>query len=252
MLVRRAYSPTALDTESEPLKSPLETKEPQPLSPTSADPSPDYTLATPHNDDESEPLETSKTKATSPHSTTPLADSTSPSSQRPPLTQTSPTPAPPRALYYHSITRMDEGIDSKSEEAASEDQQHEADSTEDTVKDEPLGLAYRVVRRCALERVMDIVPSTYEVGQSSRSTLDPQIAVETPPSLVGTQASPEWFLESPLVSAVVPSPVATSALVVALDEDDLLEIGAQLELYRSILHTYTEHLDSLPPSLFEG
>ncbi|GKC28153.1 hypothetical protein Tco_1035447 [Tanacetum coccineum] len=96
MLVRHAYSPTAPDTESEPLEGPSETEEPQPLSLTSAPPLPDYTPATPHTDDELDPFETSKTRVTSPHSTTPPAYPTSlPSPQRPPLTQTSPTPTPP-------------------------------------------------------------------------------------------------------------------------------------------------------------
>ncbi|GJX06037.1 hypothetical protein Tco_0193969 [Tanacetum coccineum] len=96
MLVRQAYLPIAPDTESEPLEAPSETKEPKPLYPTSAPPSPDYTPTTPHTNDESEALETFETRVTSPHSTTPSADPTSlPSPQRPPLTQTSPTPTPP-------------------------------------------------------------------------------------------------------------------------------------------------------------
>ncbi|GJY91715.1 hypothetical protein Tco_0507497 [Tanacetum coccineum] len=80
MLVRQAYSPTTIDTESEPFKDPLETEEPQPLSPRSAPPSPNYTLATPHTDKESEPFETSENKVTSRHSTTPSSDPTPPPS----------------------------------------------------------------------------------------------------------------------------------------------------------------------------
>ncbi|GJV11829.1 hypothetical protein Tco_1353370 [Tanacetum coccineum] len=58
-----------------------------PLSSTSAPPSPDYTPATPHTDDEPEPIETSETRVTSPHFTTLSADSTSPPSpRRPPPT----------------------------------------------------------------------------------------------------------------------------------------------------------------------
>ncbi|GJT98214.1 hypothetical protein Tco_1093732 [Tanacetum coccineum] len=70
MLVRQAYSPTDTDTKSEPFEVPLETEEPQPLSPTATPLSPDYTPATPHIDDELEPFETSETRVTSPHSTT--------------------------------------------------------------------------------------------------------------------------------------------------------------------------------------
>ncbi|GJZ04045.1 hypothetical protein Tco_0537320 [Tanacetum coccineum] len=76
--------------------------------------------------------------------------------------------------------------------------------------------------------------------------------VQTPPSPVGTPASPKWFLESPLVSPIIPSPITTLVPVVALDKGELLDIRAQLELHGSILHTHTERLDALPPTLFEG
>nr|GEU65505.1 hypothetical protein [Tanacetum cinerariifolium] len=103
MLVRQAYSPTALDTESEPLEASLKIADPQPLSLTSAPPSPDYTPVTPYTNDESKPFKTFETRVTSPHFTTSPADSTSPpSSPRPPLTQTPPTLTPPQAFYYHS------------------------------------------------------------------------------------------------------------------------------------------------------
>ncbi|GKE67100.1 hypothetical protein Tco_1521261 [Tanacetum coccineum] len=47
-------------------------------------------------------------------------------------------------------------------------------------EDEPLGLGYEAARRRALELAEGTMPSTYEVGQSSRSTLDEQIAYDTP------------------------------------------------------------------------
>ncbi|GJR13719.1 hypothetical protein Tco_0796371 [Tanacetum coccineum] len=311
--------------------------------------SPDYTSATPHTNDESDYFETSKTRVTSPHSTTPPADPISPlSPQRPLLTQTASTYIPLQSFYYRSTTRMavrtqptlspsysaklteamgqspssfckryrgtskliedieiegteskDEGTDSKDEETTPEGQQL-AIPTEDTAKDEPLGLGYRAAGRCALERSKDTVPSTYEVGQSSRSTPDHQLEtagetpiqtharlpihttwedpedgsiymdimcdislvsspvraspalVKTPPSSVGTPASLEWSPESPSVSPVIPSPVASPAPTTVLGEDVLQEIGAQLKLHGSVLHTHCEHLDALPPSRFEG
>ncbi|GKD82121.1 hypothetical protein Tco_1348960, partial [Tanacetum coccineum] len=76
--------------------------------------------------------------------------------------------------------------------------------------------------------------------------------VLTPPSLVGTPASPKWSPELILGLLVIPSSVASPAPVASLNEDALLEIGAQLELYESILHTHTERLDALPPSFPEG
>ncbi|GKE52607.1 hypothetical protein Tco_1487763, partial [Tanacetum coccineum] len=57
---------------------------------------------------------------------------------------------------------------------------------------------------------------------------------------------------SPPVSPAIPSPVATPSSATTLNEDDLLEIGAQLKLDGSILHIHIEHLDALPPTLFEG
>ncbi|GJT40709.1 hypothetical protein Tco_0940574 [Tanacetum coccineum] len=96
ILVRKAYSPTTPNTESEPFENPLETEDPQPLSPTLAPPSPNYTPATPHTDDESESFKTFETRVTSSPSPTPPADPTSPPSpQRPLLAQASPTPTPP-------------------------------------------------------------------------------------------------------------------------------------------------------------
>nr|GFB45356.1 hypothetical protein [Tanacetum cinerariifolium] len=38
----------------------------------------------------------------------------------------------------------------------------------------------------------------------------------------------------------------------ALDEDQFLEVEAQLELYESIVHDHMQRLDALPPTLFEG
>nr|GFC28485.1 hypothetical protein [Tanacetum cinerariifolium] len=80
MLVRKAYSPTTLDTKSEPFEDPLKTEDPHLLSPTSAPPSPDYTPATLYTNDESESFETSKTMVNSSPSLTPPADPTSPPS----------------------------------------------------------------------------------------------------------------------------------------------------------------------------
>nr|GFA84332.1 hypothetical protein [Tanacetum cinerariifolium] len=50
----------------------------------------------------------------------------------------------------------------------------------------------------------------------------------------------------------VASPVTTPAATIAVDEDDFLEVGAQLELHGSILHDHTQRLDALPPAFFEG
>ncbi|GKD82298.1 hypothetical protein Tco_1349137 [Tanacetum coccineum] len=81
MLVRQTYTPTIMDTKSEPFKDPIEIEDHQSL-PISLVPipSPDYTPATSHTDEESEPMEASKARTASP------SDSTSPLSSDHPLT----------------------------------------------------------------------------------------------------------------------------------------------------------------------
>nr|GEV63710.1 retrovirus-related Pol polyprotein from transposon TNT 1-94 [Tanacetum cinerariifolium] len=166
----------------------------------------------------------------------------------------------------------DEGVDTKSEEAESEDHQQQVIPADDTAEDELLCLSYRKARRSTLERVRETIPSTYEVGQSSKSIPDHQTVdetpahaharllvrttledpedgtlymdiecdilparslVQTPPPPVGTPTSQEWFPESPPVSPIFPSPIATLAPAATLDEGDLLEIGEHLELYEN-------------------
>ncbi|GJW45898.1 hypothetical protein Tco_0077544, partial [Tanacetum coccineum] len=86
------------------------------------------------------------------------------------------------------------------------------------------------------------------------------ILIYAPPTaLVQTPPSPEWLSGSLPVSPsspVVPSPIAllvtTLASTISVDEDQFLEVGAQLELHGSILHNHTQRLDTLPPTLFEG
>ncbi|GJZ63028.1 hypothetical protein Tco_0619449, partial [Tanacetum coccineum] len=83
--------------------------------------------------------------------------------------------------------------------------------TEDTAEDEPLGLGYYAARRHALERAGTLCP----IPMRWDKVLDLH---QTPPSLVGTLVSPEWSLESPPVSPVISSPVATPAPAAELDE----------------------------------
>ncbi|GKE32837.1 hypothetical protein Tco_1452159, partial [Tanacetum coccineum] len=48
------------------------------------------------------------------------------------------------------------------------------------------------------------------------------------------------------------SPVTTPAATIAVDEDEFITVGAQLELHGSILHDHTQRLNALPPTLLEG
>ncbi|GJS79335.1 hypothetical protein Tco_0729216, partial [Tanacetum coccineum] len=177
-----------------------------------------------------------------------------------------------------------EGIGLEEEEEAAPEGQQQAVSVVDTAASEPLGLGYGAARRRTLEPIEEITPSTYEVGQSSRSMpkqqgadrvsafrqptlttwVDPEddrvytdILVYPPVAPVQTPLSPEWSSgslpvssSSPVVPSPIASPVATPTATISVDEDQFLEVGAQLELHGSILHDHTKRLDALPPTLF--
>ncbi|GKE79003.1 hypothetical protein Tco_1545123, partial [Tanacetum coccineum] len=73
---------------------------------------------------------------------------------------------------------------------------------------------------------------------------------------VQASPSPEWSLDSLPVSPsspVVPSPitslVATPTATISVDEDQFIEVWAQLEIHGSILHDHTQCLEALPPNL---
>ncbi|GKE07668.1 hypothetical protein Tco_1399686 [Tanacetum coccineum] len=93
------------------------------------------------------------------------------------------------------------------------------------------------------------------------------VPVYPPPAPpVQTLPSPEWssgslpissapsVVPSPMISSTVPSPiaspVATPTATIMVNEDQFIEIGVQLELYRGILQDYTQRLDAMPPTLF--
>nr|GFA00899.1 hypothetical protein [Tanacetum cinerariifolium] len=183
-----------------------------------------------------------------------------------------------------------ESLDLDTEEEGSEDEgpgQQVAVLVVDTMADEPLGLGYGALRRHELTLGEGSMPSTFNIGQSSRSTpgqqrveetLVPRIPVCTilidpedstvylditidPRSCtpVQTPTSPEWssgsllvLPSSPIVPDLVASPVTSPIATIAIDEDEFLEVGAQLELYGSILHDHIQRLDALLPILFEG
>ncbi|GKD46723.1 hypothetical protein Tco_1271368, partial [Tanacetum coccineum] len=109
----------------------------------------------------------------------------------------------------------------------------------------------------ALESTEEIAPSTYEVGQSSRvyteipTYVPPAAPIQTPPSLEWSYGSLPVSPSSPVVPSPIASPVTTPAATISVDDDQFLEVGAQLELHGSILHDHTQRLDALPPTLFE-
>ncbi|GJS42882.1 putative reverse transcriptase domain-containing protein [Tanacetum coccineum] len=155
------------------------------------------------------------------------------------------------------------GLEDKSpgteEEEATPEGQQQAVPVVDTTADEPLRLGYGALRRRELALGEGSMPSTFEVGHISRSVSEQQRVEETRAPRIPTPTSPEWSSGSLPVSPsslIVPSPIAslvtTPAATISVDEDQFLEVGAQLELHESILHDHTQCLDALPPTLFEG
>nr|GEW45234.1 hypothetical protein [Tanacetum cinerariifolium] len=148
----------------------------------------------------------------------------------------------------HSLDDEGQGLDDKGQRL----------EEEGPVASEPLGLGYRAARRHAHESTEEIAPSTYEVGQSSRVYTDtltyapPAAPIQTLPFHEWSSSSVPVSPSSPVVPSPIASPVATSTATILVDEDQFLEVGAQLELDGSILHDHTQRLDALPPTLFEG
>ncbi|GKD52015.1 hypothetical protein Tco_1280991 [Tanacetum coccineum] len=130
----------------------------------------------------------------------------------------------------------DDGPNTKEKEVAPEGQQ-QALLVVDNTMDEPLGLSYEELRCHELVLGEGLVPIA---------------PVQTPPSPEWLSGSLPFSLSSPTVPSPIASLVTTLAATISVDEDPFLEVGAQLELYRSILHDHTQRLDALPPTLFEG
>nr|GEW30920.1 RNA-directed DNA polymerase, eukaryota [Tanacetum cinerariifolium] len=142
----------------------------------------------------------------------------------------------------------DGDLGSEEEEAAPEGQQ-QAVSVVDTSTDEPLGLGFGALRRHELALGEGSVPDKFKIEQSSRSVLE---QYRTSPSPEWSSGSLPVLPSSSTVPTLVASPATTPTATIAVDEDKFLEVGAQLELYGSILYDHTHRLDALPPALFEG
>nr|GEY15770.1 hypothetical protein [Tanacetum cinerariifolium] len=121
----------------------------------------------------------------------------------------------------------DEGLclEGKEEEVVPEGQQQAVSAT-DTAVCKPLGLGYGTLRRRELAVGKDHVPSTFEVGQSSRSVPEQQGGLLPPVTPVQTPPSPEWssnslpvLPSSPLVLSPIASPATTPAATISIDKD---------------------------------
>nr|GEU69879.1 synaptobrevin, longin-like domain protein [Tanacetum cinerariifolium] len=161
----------------------------------------------------------------------------------------------------------DEGPGSESKDATSKEQQQREVLVEDIAANEPLGLGYEAARRHALKLAEGPTPRRLRLP-TCRTWVDPEdgtvyIYIEfdapTVRTPVHTPASPEWssgYLPILPPSLTVPSPVAspvtTLAAIMAVDEGEFLDVGAQLEIYESILNDHTQRLNALLCTLFEG
>nr|GEY56319.1 hypothetical protein [Tanacetum cinerariifolium] len=131
-------------------------------------------------------------------------------------------------LDYEGYSLEDEGLGLEEEEEATPEGQWKVVLLVDTAMDEPLGLRYEALRHRELALGEGSVPSTFEVGQSSSFTI-----------ILSSSVIHNFANDYP------------SSQYIGRD-DQFLEIGAQLELYRSIIHDHMQRLNALPYSLFKG
>ncbi|GJT44681.1 hypothetical protein Tco_0953396 [Tanacetum coccineum] len=168
----------------------------------------------------------------------------------------------PGLKRYRGTSELILDTDSERDELAEEDTKEDESDESQGLEGEGLGLeeeeeAALEARRRALESIEEIAPSTYEVGQSSRSVpelegverisafrqptlvtwVDPEdnrvyanVPAYAPPvAPVQAPPSPEWSLSSlpvspsfPVVPSPIVSPVATPTDTISVDEDQFI------------------------------
>nr|GEY57214.1 RNA-directed DNA polymerase, eukaryota [Tanacetum cinerariifolium] len=141
----------------------------------------------------------------------------------------------------------EEGPTAKDEDPAAWDEDDESRGLDDegrvrTIVSTPLGLGYGALRRRQLALEEDCIHSTFEVGQGSGSAPEPERSERE-----------SAFRQPTLTTWTDPedaSPMPTSTSTILVDEDQFIEVGAQLELYKGILQGHTQRLDAMPPTLF--
>nr|GEW05678.1 hypothetical protein [Tanacetum cinerariifolium] len=130
------------------------------------------------------------------------------------------------------------------EEEAIPEGQQQAVPAADTAAGEPLGLGYRALRRRELAVEEDQRESVEDKGPGLEGKKEKAILEGQQQAVL---AADTFMIPSPVASLVT-----TLAGTMSGDEDPFLEVGAQLELYESILHDHIQCLEALPPTLFEG
>ncbi|GJV86429.1 hypothetical protein Tco_1530367 [Tanacetum coccineum] len=240
LIVGQAHTPTTVDTDSELEDAPSKTEEFKAFDP-------------------------SDTRITSSHSLA-SSDSTAPLSHDHPFTHTSPTPTSTRVLFHRRTARMavctqptlspgiedseDKGHGLEDEGPGSEEEEEEEAAPEGQQRAVPAkdeGSRY-VPEHEGAERVFAFRQPTIVTWVDPKDgRVYINILIYVPPvAPVQTPPSPEWSSgplpvspSSPAVPTLVASPVTTLAATIAVDEDEFLELGAQLELHGSILYNHT-------------
>nr|GEU32713.1 hypothetical protein [Tanacetum cinerariifolium] len=158
----------------------------------------------------------------------------------------SPSPTLPVRKRYKGFAARDGGpgirvvsLGLGGDETMHKGQKRAAPVTE-TAVGEPLGLGYGALRRQRIASREGLMPSVFEVDPEDGIAYIDVPAYPSPAPLVRTPPSPEWLfgsfpispapsiiplpISSPMISLIVPSPVASPATVEA--EGFLTELGA--------------------------
>nr|GEV71662.1 hypothetical protein [Tanacetum cinerariifolium] len=166
-----------------------------------------------------------------------------------------------RGLDDEGYSVESDGFGLGEEEAVPEGQQRAVPVVETTVN-EPLRLGYGALRRRELAIEGDHIYSMFEVGQGSGYAPEPKRSKRVSASRQPTLAM--WtdqkdnmvyidvhaYLPPALSAQTPPSPEWSSGSFLISPAPSFIEVGAQLELYRSILQDHTQCLDAMPPTLF--
>ncbi|GKD02061.1 hypothetical protein Tco_1172335 [Tanacetum coccineum] len=144
------------------------------------------------------------------------------------------------------------------------DEDHGLDNESQGLEDEGLGLEEEQVIPEGQQQAVpvletavgeDQVPSTFKVGQSSRSVSEQQgservSAFRQPTLVIWVDLKDDRVYTDVPAYAPPAAPVQThQSPTISVDEDQFIKVGAQLGLYESILHDDTQRLDALPPTL---
>nr|GEX61083.1 hypothetical protein [Tanacetum cinerariifolium] len=166
---------------------------------------------------------------------------------------------------------IDESLDSDSESKDAEDEGPTAEDEDPAAGDE--GLAAGVEDTGVDDESYDLDDESYGLDDESHGEDDESrgldnegrgiesdgLSLGEEDTLGSLPNSPSLSVEpslvsSPIISLTLPSPIAstmaTLRATIPVDEDQFIEVGAQLELYRGILQNHTQRLDPMPPTLF--